>query len=341
MVDECHRVGAPSFDNICSWESDYVLGLSATPNRFSDPEGTQRIIDFCGDVVHTYTIDEAMGHGRLSNYFYYISQVGLTNDHEDCGETECSLCETDRYNLLMERVSSALVKFRDDNGLIKFNNLPKSVQVMIFNAKRILKRAHKKTDRCIEIIDDNYLPNSNQFWLIYCQDRRQLGQLKEELRLNNIGPVYEFWSEAEGAITDYEKLDFDRQATLAMWESTGGIMLSIQCLDEGVNIPCISHGIILASSQNPRQFIQRRGRLLRLSKNKTHAKIWDILVIPESDEAGDHRNYVFAELNRALTFSSNASNHHALQEIQSIAYRLGLSLELPILDVTDGEENDE
>ena len=79
-------------------------------------------------------------------------------------------------------------------------------------------------------------------------------------------------------------------------------MLSIECLDEGVNIPCISHGIILASSKNPRQFIQRRGRLLRLSENKTHARIWDVLVVPDSEQ-GVHTNYVLDEISRALTFT--------------------------------------
>ena len=63
--------------------------------------------------------------------------------------------------------------------------------------------------------------------------------------------------------------------------------LSIQCLDEGVNIPSISHGIILASSNNPRQFIQRRGRMLRLSKGKQFAHIWDALVVPDSNDGGN------------------------------------------------------
>lgn len=326
VVDECHRIGAPSFTNICEWNSNYILGLSATPQRFSDPIGNQRVLDFCGNIVDTYSIDEAMNDGYLSNYFYHISTIGLTNDHEDCENSECKLCETDRYDQQMERVKKAISRYLDENGLVNFNNLPPEVQVMLFNAKRILKKALNKTDRCAEIIQQNYVENAEQYWLTYCEDREQLGNLKEKLIASGISPIYEFWSEAEGAETDFEQLDFDREATLNMWESTGGVMLSIACLDEGVNIPCISHGVILASSQNPRQFIQRRGRLLRLSDNKTHANIWDILVVPSSEEGGNHTNYVLAEINRALTFSSNASNHQAIQKIQNIAYRLGITL---------------
>jgi superfamily II DNA or RNA helicase len=326
VVDECHRIGAPSFTNICGWNSNFILGLSATPQRFSDPEGNQRVLDFCGNVVDRYTIDQAMEDGYLSNYFYHVSSIGLTNDHEECNDVDCKYCETDRYDQLMEQVKKAISRYLDENGLVNFNQLPPAVQVMLFNAKRILKKAYNKTDRCAEIIQQNYVDDGTQFWLTYCEDREQLYHLKQKLTDLGIEPIYEFWSDAEGAETDYQQLDFDRDATLNMWESTGGVMLSIACLDEGVNIPCISHGVILASSQNPRQFIQRRGRLLRLSENKTHANIWDILVVPSTEGGGIHTNYVLAELNRALTFASNASNHQALQEIQNIAYRMGLIL---------------
>jgi superfamily II DNA or RNA helicase len=145
------------------------------------------------------------------------------------------------------------------------------------------------------------------------------------LKRVDIGPVYEYWSEGEGAVLGDDKFTFDREDTLEMWEATGGIMLAIQCLDEGVNIPCISHGIVLASSQNPRQFIQRRGRLLRLSENKTHANIWDALVIPDSETGGQHTNYVLSELNRAWEFARSADNRQAMRELTNIRHELGLS----------------
>ena len=129
-MDECHRIGAPSFTNICAWDSNFILGLSATPQRFSDQVGNQRVLDFCGDVVDTYTIDEAMEDGYLSNYFYHVSTIGLTNDHEECNDVDCRFCETDRYDQQMDRVKKAISRYLDENGLVNFNQLPPAVQVM-------------------------------------------------------------------------------------------------------------------------------------------------------------------------------------------------------------------
>jgi len=62
------------------------------------------------------------------------------------------------------------------------------------------------------------------------------------------------------------------------------VMLAIKCLDEGVDIPVINKAIILASSSNPREYIQRRGRVLRTHPGKDSAKIWDVLVCDTKGE---------------------------------------------------------
>ena len=58
-----------------------------------------------------------------------------------------------------------------------------------------------------------------------------------------------------------------QELTLERFENFGGIILAIKMLDEGVDIPSIDHALIIASDQNPRQHIQRRGRVLRKSPN--------------------------------------------------------------------------
>ena len=119
-------------------------------------------------------------------------------------------------------------------------------------------------------------------------------------------------------------------------------MISIQCLDEGVDIPCITHGIILASSNNPRQFIQRRGRLLRLYEGKNFARIWDTLVVPSSESGGEHTNYVLNELNRASEFAKDARGGSAAAELTNIRYDLGLTDSFSTGEIYDGsEEGDE
>lgn len=313
VVDECHRIGAPSFSEILEWKPGKVLGLSATPERYGDQTGTDQIFSICGEVIHEYGLKEAIRDGHLSKYFYYVERVSLTDD------------ESEDYNSMMAEIGIWLARVRDSGGNLNFNSLPEHVQILIFQAKNIIKKAEMKTGKCAEIVSQNYIGDGTQYWLVYCQDSEQLEEIRIELEGHRIGPVYVYWSGAEGATVGDRSFEFKRKETLEMWEETGGIMLAIQCLDEGVNIECISHGIVLASSLNPRQFIQRRGRMLRLSENKTHAKIWDTLVIPNNQNAGGRGNYVLGELNRAWEFAQSADNAQALRELTNIRHELGLS----------------
>jgi len=137
--------------------------------------------------------------------------------------------------------------------------------------------------------------------------------------------LYEYWSRAKGAVIDGKERKFAGEETLARWKHTGGVMLSIACLDEGVNVEELSHGIILASSKNPRQFIQRRGRMLRLHDDKVLARIWDSLVVPDSDmKHGDSTNYVLNEINRAKLFAEDSAGGTARQELTNIRHQLNL-----------------
>lgn len=101
-------------------------------------------------------------------------------------------------------------------------------------------------------------------------------------------------------------------------------MVSIRCLDEGVDIPAVSHALILASSQNPRQFIQRRGRVLRTAPGKHLAVIHDAIVVPISLESEpDQTSLLKAELLRSIEFAENAINKMAGAELRDIAATLG------------------
>ena len=116
-------------------------------------------------------------------------------------------------------------------------------------------------------------------------------------------------------------------------------MVAIRCLDEGVDIPCISHAIILASSQNPRQFIQRRGRVLRKADFKSKAEIWDMLVMPlEDDEENEsvQDTLTRAELLRALEFGEHAMNQHEISDLRKKA----IEMELDFNRVYPAQEED-
>ena len=102
-----------------------------------------------------------------------------------------------------------------------------------------------------------------------------------------------------------------KNKTKDIFENEGGILISIKCLDEGIDIPSITHALIIASDQNPRQFIQRRGRVLRQDKknDKKRAYLHDLVV--SVHENSNHKNtdtLLIAELKRAYEFALNAEN---------------------------------
>lgn len=88
-------------------------------------------------------------------------------------------------------------------------------------------------------------------------------------------------------------------------------VVAMRCLDEGVDIPSVQTAIIMASSSNPRQFIQRRGRVLRRHPGKDRARIIDLVVVPAPDAVVDatSRSLLRSELRRMAEFAALAINH--------------------------------
>jgi len=134
----------------------------------------------------------------------------------------------------------------------------------------------------------------------------------------------------------------DQTASLREFDVNGGIVVAIHCLDEGVDIPSATHALILASSRNPREFIQRRGRVLRLHEGKSLAHIHDALVVPPdraTDDADDFSGMIWGELTRAVEFAKTATNSDALTKLERICIGLGLDIgRLASLGFEDDEE---
>src|SRR5207253_6734385 len=148
----------------------------------------------------------------------------------------------------------------------------------------------------------------------YCEDREQLREMLTGLTARGL-PALEYWS----------GMDSDRDATMDRYNRNGGVLVAIRCLDEGVDIPAVSHALILASSQNPRQFIQRRGRVLRKAPWKAIAVVHDAIVVPETiKDEPDQLALARAELARALEFADSALNRYAGAELRDIAVRMGI-----------------
>lgn len=313
VADEVHEIGSTENSLALTIESGKRLGLSATPKRYNDPLGTQRILDYFGPIVEPpYTLTDAIQQGRLVNYEYHPEPIRLTEE------------ESEAWELATKEISREYARSkRDDNGKPITSS---RLQNMLIQRARIAKKAASKVPYAIKVIKENYVDGES--WLIYCEDQHQLNEVVTGLINEGFSPC-EYHTSMAG----------DPAASLDWFKRFGGIMVSIRCLDQGVDIPKISHAIILASSQNPRQFIQRRGRVLRVSPGKYLAVIYDAVVVPISLEIEPGQlSLLKSELQRSIQFSSTAVNKSGANKLISIAIDLGIDPdEVGLLD-TDGIE---
>lgn len=297
VADEVHRLGSPNRRKIFKIKADYKLGVSATPRRYGDPIGTKAILDYFGGIVQpVYSLQDAIRDEVLTPYFYSPICVTLTDDEQN-EWMDVTKKIKERY----ARVSSSNSIDTDNDTLLKR---------LLLQRARIIKKAEGKTQLALDIIKEHYRQGDR--WIVYCEDKTQLHSVVS-LLLHNCPDidVREYYAEMAG----------DRESTLRDFEKFGGVVVSIKCLDEGVDIPSTDHAIILASSKNPREFIQRRGRVLRKSPGKTHSWLYDAIVIPcETDsESIKSDSIICGELSRAIQFASWSDTPTADTRLRMIA----------------------
>ena len=283
IADEVHQIGSNEKSKSLNINAQKRLGLSATPKRYGDPEGTEKIISYFEKIIDPiFTLNDAIESKRLVPYNYFPGLLHFTRE------------ESEQWSIETKKISKEIAISSSKKNKTTFSNRAK---MLLIQRSRIAKKSRSKIKLAKNIIKTNY--EKGQKWLIYCEDIEQLSEVKREIE--NFGHnVYEYFSNMEG----------DNSSTLELYEHSGGILVSIKCLDEGVDIPSISHAIILASSQNPRQFIQRRGRVLRVFDNeKTHANIYDALITPINiEDEADQISLLKAEIQRAFEFARFAVN---------------------------------
>ncbi|WP_213956745.1 MULTISPECIES: DEAD/DEAH box helicase family protein [unclassified Variovorax] len=298
VADEIHQIGSPKNSLALAIQSGASLGLSATPIRYGDPEGTQRILDRFGPVIPPpITLQDAIAAGRLVNYEYFPHAVHLNED------------ESELWKKLTKQISFELSKAKKANGS---GGLTDKAKMLLIQRSRIAKKARVKTGLAAGVIKKEF--QEGQSWLVYCEDSGQLDEMLSKLRDEGLRPL-EYHSNMSG----------EKAESLAWFKKFGGVLVSIKCLDEGVDIPAVSHAFILASSQNPRQFIQRRGRVLRKSVGKDLAVIHDAIVVPVDPQSESEQiSLLKAEMVRALEFADSALNKGAGAELRRIALDMGI-----------------
>ena len=296
VADEVHTLGQIQSANLLNRikMAGGRLGLSATYQRFGDPDGTARIESVFGKpLTPSFTIADAIACGRLVPYGYEYEEVSLTDAEEE---------EYERLTKLIQQSSAR------EGGRNSFSDLSSYLQGLIFKRSGILKGAVRKSDLAARVLKMRFRQNQN--WLIYCDDTEQLFNVRDALVKEGFAPqVY------------FDAMPGSKRATLENFSENGGILLAIKCLDEGVDIPSATHALILASSQNPREYIQRRGRVLRTdaSSGKFHAEIIDTVVVSLAGVPLNPR-----EVQRMIQFAEEADNSSIKIEIQGLISRISI-----------------
>lgn len=301
VADEVHRLGAMQASRLLDLPTGPRLGLSATPERAGDPDGTALIMDyFEGIVLPPFTLEDAIAAKALTPYAYNVHTVRLDDD-----ERERWRAATDEFRRLYARSAS----LGDESGA----PLSDRLKLLLIRRARILKSARAKVGIAARVMEQAYRPG--QRWIVYCDNQDQLAEVRASIASAGVSDVYEYHSAMIG----------DPVRTLEVFGERGGVVVSIRCLDEGVDIPSVTHALILASSKNPREFIQRRGRVLRKFPGKSLAHLHDVVVVPEDDdEDGMGGSILKGELARAIEFGSHAINPAAVADLRRLAAAAGI-----------------
>lgn len=310
--DEAHNLGTAKLEESLPVQIGLRLGLSATPERFFDQTGTDAIFNYFGTVIPPeLTLKDAIDQGALVHYLYYPILVHLTES------------EAYKYAKLTTRIGWALAAGEDleDN---------ETLTALLIRRSRLIANAEDKLDKLRAIMQPRLHTSHTLF---YCGDgaaetqtstsNRQIAAVTQLLGVE-LGYRVNTYT-AHSSLSERETL----RHQFEQGELQG--LIAMRCLDEGVDIPAIQTAIILASSRNPRQFIQRRGRILRPHPQKKRATLFDMIVVPpplDRQTWDVERNLLRKELQRFVEFADLADNAgEARRQL------LGLQKEYGLLDL--------
>jgi superfamily II DNA or RNA helicase len=284
-ADEVHTFGSTENRTIGEWLlGGATLGMSATPERKWDEEGTRSIFAYFGEKLEpAFTLDDALEAKVLSEYDYFFERCHFTPE------------EDEKWDEVTQRFVMA--------WLSAGKKMTKKVTDILIERSRISKAAFNKTAKTVEILERNFGPDDR--WLVYCESISHLNEVSEAIREKAIPglQILEYHSRNAQEHTD----------AIKFLSEVGGVMLAVKCLDEGVDLPRVNKAIIMASSTNPREYIQRRGRVLRRHPEKSSAQIYDLLTF----RYGTDTPTTCGEIERALLFSKSARNVASSLELEN------------------------
>ena len=292
--DECHHYGSINLGSIINKDIRFRLGLSATPqDQYSDAK-TENIEDFFGPTIHEYSLKNALGDEVLTPYEYHVKICELKNG------------EIDDYYEINREISSRIVSSTLDYD----TDEDETLKVLFAKRARILAHAEDKLDKLKALLKNDHRESLSLFYCGEGNTERDGSDISER-HVHRVTKILDEVGLKSSVFTAQENSS-DRKRILANFQAAViDSIVAIRCLDEGIDVPACRSAYFLASSRNYRQFVQRRGRILRRAPGKNIAKIVDFVVtLPKggSDTFEYERKLMRDELVRVVEFAKLATN---------------------------------
>jgi len=317
IADEGHNLASPT---VASKLKDFRLqkriGLSATPKRIYDPEGSAVMEVFFADrepYTYAFSMERAINEGVLCQYYYSPHIIKLTEE------------EMKEYVDISNQLSKL---YRFGKGNPQNESI---IERLLLKRKRIIHKAANKLDATTQILKQQFLEKGNlKYTFVYVPEGEtfEIREEEDELIEENVRLIDQYTREIAKIdekilVNQFISGMKDRDDILKQFQNGEiDVIASMKCLDEGVDIPRAETAIFCSSTGNPRQFIQRRGRILRKHPAKNHAVIHDLVVMPdyenqlEGSETFDlEKKMVKTELVRVMYFASLSKNPYFTEDI--------------------------
>lgn len=310
VVDEAHNFGAKKLSELLPKKARYRLALSATIERYRDEEGSRVLKKYFGmEPCISFSLKRAIMEGFLTPYYYYPVVVYLNEK------------ELEDYNELTRQI----IKIAGINS--DFQNDGSYLDMLFIKRARIIAGCAEKVDVLIKLMAE-YKKCYNM--LVYCgatkYDRNDISDSSDIKQIDEVNRrLYHELNMKVRKFTSSEDIKERKEISQMFLNREIQVITAIKCLDEGVNIPAIEKAFIMASSTNPKEYIQRRGRVLRKSPGKDYAEIYDFITLPRrlnevkylSEEERKHDlSLVQREFTRMIDFSETARNPSKISELK-------------------------
>ena len=291
IADEVHNLGVASFVNNLPERFDARLGLSATPVRQYDPTGTGLLFAFFGGEIYEFALGDAIRAGCLVPYDYHLHEVKLNDE------------EMNRYIDLTEKLRKAGFQTDDDGSEGTFDD---RIKVLLRDRRSVLEHADEKL-ACLRAVLVETQPRNISKTLIYASGKKPPPYAGRQIDavnrlLNDLRVSFHQFTSAETVRADSGRFLSGFAA------GDYQVLTAMKVLDEGIDLPQTDVAFLLSSSTVRREWVQRRGRILRTAPGKNSSTLHDFLVLPPSLDTAEGKAILRGELVRANEFASLAQN---------------------------------